>query len=194
MVQDKEYISNFFRETIGVKNEKLISQLETIATFQSYPAKAIILNQGERQNVLPFQASTGIIRGYSVDSEGKVFTDCFNITVGFPLAPPTGFLEPSSITICAETALDTVSLPVSSLLKLAPRFLEVEKIAFSFLSQSMKMHWEHKRALIDLDAYHRYMWFLKNYPGLIDQVNHKYIAEFLNMTPETLSRIRSRDN
>lgn len=31
---------------------------------------------------------------------------------------------------------------------------------------------------------------LKNYPGLIERVNHRYIASFLGMTPVSLSRIR----
>ena len=192
MDNNKEYIEIFFKEIVGVSNEKLISALTEISTIQSYPAKTIILHQGEKQENLPFQASEGIIRGYLTRADGKVFTDCFNIIVGFPLAPPTGLHGASPITICTETDLTAICVPISSLLKLAPRFLEVEKITLRFMAQSMRMHWDHKRVLINNDAYHRYKWFLKTYPGLIDQVSHHYIAEFLNMTPETLSRMRRR--
>ena len=38
----------------------------------------------------------------------------------------------------------------------------------------------------------RYQWFLKKYPGLIDEVSNKHIASFLGMTPVTLSRLRQK--
>ena len=31
--------------------------------------------------------------------------------------------------------------------------------------------------------------FLKNYPGVIDKISHKYVASYLNMSPVTLSRL-----
>ena len=50
--------------------------------------------------------------------------------------------------------------------------------------------WKHKMILYRTTAMERYEWFLKDYPGLIDVVPHKYIASFLDMTPVTLSRLR----
>ncbi|WP_316829520.1 Crp/Fnr family transcriptional regulator [Pedobacter aquatilis] len=38
----------------------------------------------------------------------------------------------------------------------------------------------------------RYLRFLKSYPGLIDRIPLKYIASFLGMRMETLSRIRTK--
>ena len=34
------------------------------------------------------------------------------------------------------------------------------------------------------------MVFKKKYPGVIDQISHKYVASFLDMNPVTLSRLR----
>ncbi|MCR4905607.1 MAG: hypothetical protein K6A33_05950 [Clostridiales bacterium] len=48
----------------------------------------------------------------------------------------------------------------------------------------------HKNVLLCMSASERYDWFLENYPGLIDRVQHRRIASFLNMTPVSLSRIR----
>ncbi|MDO4287394.1 MAG: hypothetical protein Q4C40_06695 [Eubacteriales bacterium] len=33
----------------------------------------------------------------------------------------------------------------------------------------------------------RYQWFLEEYPEVINLVKKKYIASFLNLTPQTLS-------
>ena len=40
------------------------------------------------------------------------------------------------------------------------------------------------------DATERFEWFCKEYPGMIDMVNNRYIASFLGITPVTLSRLR----
>ena len=40
------------------------------------------------------------------------------------------------------------------------------------------------------DATERFKWFCKEYPGMIDMVNNRYIASFLGITPVTLSRLR----
>ena len=53
-------------------------------------------------------------------------------------------------------------------------------------------HWQEKINLLSCSAMQRYLWFLENYPNLIDLVGNKYIASFLGMTPATLSRLRRR--
>ena len=50
-----------------------------------------------------------------------------------------------------------------------------------------------KNTLCNYSAKQKYDWFLQEYPGLIFDVNNRYIASFLNMTPETLSRLRAAD-
>ena len=37
----------------------------------------------------------------------------------------------------------------------------------------------------------RYKWFLDKYPGLDGKISSKYIASFINITPVSLSRLRS---
>lgn len=44
------------------------------------------------------------------------------------------------------------------------------------------------------DAATRYEQFCKARPEIVNQIPNKYIAQYLNITPETLSRIRSRRN
>ena len=50
--------------------------------------------------------------------------------------------------------------------------------------------WKRNSILITMSAAERYEWFLSNFPGLIDRVQHRSIASFLNMTPVSISRIR----
>jgi len=42
-----------------------------------------------------------------------------------------------------------------------------------------------------LNSLDKYKWFLNKHPSLINQIPLKYIASYLKMRPETLSRVRS---
>ena len=58
------------------------------------------------------------------------------------------------------------------------------------LLESLESHWKIKTVVSQKTALERYNWFLKVYPGLINQICNKHIASFLGMTPVTLSRLR----
>ena len=58
------------------------------------------------------------------------------------------------------------------------------------LSGALSRHVGIKLAIYKHDAKGKYRWFLENYPGLIDIVKHRHVASFLNITPESLSRVR----
>lgn len=51
---------------------------------------------------------------------------------------------------------------------------------------------ERTHVLRNFDAVGRYKWFVRNFPDLILPVPARYIASFLGIKEETLSRIRSR--
>lgn len=59
-----------------------------------------------------------------------------------------------------------------------------------FLQKALQTHWEINNAMYQYQALERYQWFLRNYPNLDEQVNSRYIASFLSITPVTLSRLR----
>lgn len=46
--------------------------------------------------------------------------------------------------------------------------------------------------LMTLDATERVEWFIKKYPGMMSRLNSNTIANYLNIRPETLSRIKSK--
>lgn len=50
-----------------------------------------------------------------------------------------------------------------------------------------------ERELLSNSAKENYIKFLKDYPGLIDRINHYYIASYLGITNVSLSRIRKEN-
>ena len=82
-----------------------------------------------------------------------------------------------------------VSLPLA---QLAPFLQEPElvRLYLEFQRDSLRKHWRNKLMLVQYTAQERYLWFVKEYPGVIDKMSHKHIASFLGMTTVSLSRIR----
>ena len=85
-----------------------------------------------------------------------------------------------------------LKLSVADIQRLIPQFPEMMMIYNRLLEHSLFYHWELKTMMYQCTAQERYEWFLKKYPGIIDQISHKYIASFLGMNPVTLSRLRKQ--
>ena len=55
---------------------------------------------------------------------------------------------------------------------------------------ALNLQTELRRALLHYDIKKRYEWFLKEYSEINGKISGRYIASFLNMTPESLSRVK----
>lgn len=131
-----------------------------------------------------------MLRGYLLNTKGKELTDCFAYLQGAPIVSCADFGSPSQICIEALEDSEMISVPLSILESLLGRNMELMTLYNRLLRDALKTHWESKTVLVQYTAVERYQWFLKSYPGLIERVNHKYIASFLGMSPVSLSRTR----
>lgn len=132
----------------------------------------------------------GLLRGFFLDVKGNEVTDCFGYIKGTPVVSCIDLQEPNRVCIEALENSSLISIPYSILLPLLNSNIELMQLYNRLLKDSLKLHWESKIVLMQYTAAERYKWFLKNYPSLIDRVNHRYIASFLSITPVSLSRIR----
>ena len=117
-------------------------------------------------------------------------TDCFIYAHGAPIVSSIDLGEPNLLGIEALEDSELIAIPFSVVLPLVYSNLELVTLYNRLLSNSLKMHWKNKTALMQFTAAERYQWFLENYPGLIERINHRYIASFLGITPVSLSRVR----
>lgn len=178
-------------ELLGVENEDLAAEMAAHATSRKIAKHEVILKEGEVQTAIPFLVS-GIYRGYYTNNRFREVTDCFVTTPGIAVVAPCELGAPSPISIAAETKGELFFVPLPLILEMGMRYQEVGQMTVNIMMFCLKKHWEQKKAITDLRSEERYAWFAEKYPGLIDQVNHSHIAQFLNMTPETLSRVHRK--
>lgn len=104
--------------------------------------------------------------------------------------PDGEFFQPASINIEALEESQIVCIDIGEVCRLMEIYPELIQVRQQMLIMSAQRHRDLKIVAYQYSASQRYQWFLKNYPGLIDRIHHKYIASLLNMTPVTLSRVR----
>jgi len=68
-----------------------------------------------------------------------------------------------------------------------------KKLWNSMLEQVILQQIEREKDILIRSPYKRYKRVLSRSPQLFQEVPHKYIASYLRMTPETLSRIKNLD-
>ena len=181
----------FMAEKFGISDGVLLDVLAEHGKVEHVKRGQVLISSGEEQVNLPVLLS-GIYRGFVLDEEGREVTDCFACTPGDVIVGCGSLDAPSRISVEAMTDGDILYLPVESVLKGLMRSREMMVVYNNTLLEALSRHWELKILLLRCSSMERYQWFLRKYPGLIDQVSNKHIASFLGMTPVTLSRLRQR--
>lgn len=179
-----------FTRVYGLSDRELLDELANLAQVCHIERGTVFLRTGEVQTQV-FLLLSGVARGYFVDMDGGDHTDCFCFRCGTPTMPPCSLDEPSPENLVALTDCDFVVLPLQETMRLVREHEELANLYARFLTDAMRLHNHTRHVMCGLPARQRFEWFLEEYPGLIFDVNNRHIASFLNMTPETLSRMKS---
>lgn len=182
---------SFFRDIFKLSDKQLLDELEQSSIFRQWEKGDIVVEIGDTLNNVNFLVD-GLFRGYYVNSKGQEVTDCFGNNPGSPLVSCVSLTEPSPICIEFLENSVTISVPVSVIMPLLHNNCEAQYLYNNLLQNSLQMHWEIKQAVSQHTAEERYEWFIKKYPGIINRINHKYVASFLGITPVSLSRVRGK--
>ena len=179
---------SFLREHFRLQDPQLLQSLSQSFEIRELDKKEILHQIGLPHPSIDFLVE-GLFRGFFLDRAGKEITDCFVFRPGTPIVSCLELGEPSFISTEAMEPSTILSIPLEQVNELMP-YPEILGLYIRFLRESLLRHWENKIMLAQYTAKDRYTWFLEKYPGVIDRVNHRYVASFLGITPVTLARIR----
>jgi CRP-like cAMP-binding protein len=167
--------------------EQIISQFET----KTYQKGKVILDFGEINDKLYFIES-GILREFSMQDQDQTITHWLVAENNFQYVADS-FLEekPSKVAI---DVLENAKLWVISKEKLDKLYLEFPQLNFlsRILLERINKKYEAFISALRQNKEARLEWFYKYHKGLINHVELKHIATYLNMTPQALSRIRTK--
>ena len=135
----------------------------------------------------------GCLRVYLVDGQGKESTR-FLISEGrFGTAFPSFILqEPSKAWIQSIEPSEILQLSYEAFRQLSEVLPSWEKIYCMNLEKDYIDSIKRIESLITMGAKERYALFMENSPGLVQRLPSKIIADYLGISQETLSRLKSK--
>ena len=182
-------IEEYFKQTCNIKSASALRELCAATELRSCPKGTVLQQSGEIPTEIYLEVS-GVLRSFSVDIEGQEHTEGFGGRYILSLLVAHGIQRPSPLTIETLTPAEVLCIQIAPLRRLLNRSQEVLWGFHTLLIDALRTHIGLKNALYHCTAAQRCLWFREQFPGYEDKVNHSYIASFLNMTPETLSRAR----
>lgn len=181
---------DFYKNVLQLTEDALVDEVIKATEIKVLRRGEYLIRVGEVPTHMCFLMN-GVIRGVMLDCNGKDITDCIVFRCGDPVMPDNDFTQPASITLEALTDSEIICISLATVVHLLKKYPSLTELYRRLLLFSANLHRGLKVATYQYTAAQRYEWFLKEYPGLIDRISHKYIASLLNMTPVTLSKLRN---
>lgn len=174
--------------SVGEAEKKHIGE---IIHFASYKKNELILAQGEIPRQLAFIIQ-GAVRIYYTDDKG--FEQSVNFVLeNRPLVPFDNFAHqtPSGVAIMTLEPTDVIWTSRDEFFGFLESFPKYEPVVRNILSQFMVLESEHSKLLRINPASDRYEALCRLRPEFLSRVPLKYIASYIGLTLETLSRVRA---
>ncbi|WP_408043637.1 Crp/Fnr family transcriptional regulator [Tenacibaculum litopenaei] len=193
-LQDKIYRDRLF-EYINTITPLTLSEFEELISLVSveyYEKNSIVLNQGAYCQSIKFVLS-GVFRNFQL-YEGKEITDYFSYSLRNPIiASFTSLLTrtPSTSSIHCIEAGEVLSIPYHSWTKLY-KYRSFNTLGRILAENNYLLATERIASLQFHRANDRYLAFISQYPELLNRIPHHYIASYLGITPESMSRLRKQ--
>lgn len=171
-------------------SEDAISEAVGFSEFKVYSKGQLLGKIGEGSSVAGIVMS-GVVRSFYVDSDGNDITQYFasegSICIDEGLM---GFTERVAMWEALEEST-LMLFKVSDMKKLILGDERLKSVWIDLLEGSLRYKIYRENGFLVENATERYLAFRKRFPELISRIPQRYIATYLGIKPESLSRIRS---
>jgi CRP-like cAMP-binding protein len=184
-------VKKIFTERTGV-SAKDLERIVSVMEVRTVKRKKNIVDSGDEAHFMCF-LNNGLFRAYIYDYKGDEQTTDL-ITEGNWFGDFTALISGRKTSIYLEALEDSevVLLPVKEIRRFCdeiPMFDRALRQTIEYYFVKAMTHAK-KMNYAGCPAQERYKEFLKKYPSLNKRVPALYLASFLGITPETLSRLR----
>ncbi len=172
-------------------SEDLFEELSPYLSIKELKKDEYFLKEGQTCKQLAF-IEKGLVRIYYLH-DGKEITKCFcrenSITCSYSSMISQ---EPSNCAIQALEDATLITLSYSSLQELYKKNMFWQQMGRIAGEQEYIVEENHNRSMRDLSASERYKHILDNDSELLQRVPLNHLASYIQVAPETLSRIRKK--
>jgi len=180
----REYVSKYV-----ALSEKEFDVLAQMLEIRDFDKKQFLIKEGEVEYYLNFVAK-GLARKFFHKNKEEMVTqiakenDLINSYESFLTGMPSTYAVE---TIEPTTFISITKQNVENLYLANPK---MERLGRMLITQQFlgKEHWEYDR--MRLNSHERFINFIKDNADLLQRVPQKYLASYLNIKPETFSRLK----
>ena len=182
-------IRAFYRDTLGVQGEDVIELFAKHTSFIYRNKGEVFIHSGEPVTTVRYLIS-GVARGYVLDDEGKDNVICFGCRYGQPLLGTARLTGRTSLYYEAVTDMEILEIPASVILQGIQMSQQNWAVYLRLLTENYDDQVKIQIALNTMSGESRYRWFLEDYADIVGIVPQNYVASFLGIQPQSLSRIK----
>jgi len=180
---------NFIRKYIPLTAEEK-STIVSLNIFRTFKKGTILLKEGQHAVDVYFVLKGCIRTYYIIDGEEKTtqfYTEMEGLTPNCVTSK-----QPSEYFIsCVEDSIITVSNPAMEV-EVFEKFPKFETLCRILSEQLLAQHKSSFDEFKTSSPEQRYLNLLNNRPNLLERVPQHQLASYLGITPQSLSRIRTR--
>ncbi|QGY42502.1 cyclic nucleotide-binding domain-containing protein [Maribellus comscasis] len=185
----KKALNEYIKQYVHLsKNET--EAIEKILTHKKIHKKELVAETGKACTKVLF-IEKGYFRFFHLDTNGNEITSDFYFAPSF-ITSYTSFItgEPSFVNVQAMVDMEVLEFQRSELYELYSLYPAIERLGRLIAEEVAITSERHLFLLLNQTAEIRYKTLLKKNPEYVNTIPLQYIASYLGITKETLSRMR----
>jgi CRP-like cAMP-binding protein len=169
--------------------EEQVLNLLQYCEFRNFARKQVIVREGEIDNYLNMVVE-GLVRKYVRVRKSEVILQL--ATEGHVIHSEISFLTrtPSPVELDALEPTTLVSIRYDKMEEALEKYEQGERLGRLILTGMYVKKDEQRYARLSKSTRERFIEYLENHPHMLQRVPQKYLASYLNIKPETFSRLK----
>jgi CRP-like cAMP-binding protein len=157
--------------------------------FRNFDKKKIIVQEGETDNYLSIVVK-GLVRKYVRVKKSEVILQL--ATEGHVIHSEISFLTRTPSLVVLETLEPTVLISISydKMLEALDKYPQGERLGRLILTNMYIKKDERRFTRLSKTVRERFFDYINNHPHMIQRIPQKHLASYLNIKPETFSRLK----
>ena len=183
----RAFVNNFIQT-----DDRLFDIIISNFEYKKVARKEILLEAGKTANKI-FYLHQGFVRFFHTKKDGTEVTSDFYFAPGF-ITSFTSLIEqkPSNVNIQAIVKMDVLFIKYKDLMALYDNEHKIERLGRLLAEQVFITSEKHLLSFLNDSPQDRYLWLMKEYPEYVKNIPLHFLASYLGITAESLSRIRNR--
>lgn len=193
--KSREIFHKFITHKTKQKNEKLHEYLDTILIYREIKKSELLIKNGEINKSIFFVAKGAFVTSQVTDlGESKAIW--FHTNEFSPFLLNNDSFHMGIPTLYEQMAIEdsfVIELKQPQLQELMSLYPVMKDFYIQESTTFLSMFYIIKGYMISYSALDFYKYIKNQYPDLVTRIPKKYLAHFINVTPEWLSKIRKNN-